>query len=207
MLYKRENYALYMIGLSLFTQSHNVLSLELLGNCTEDYEGRWFTCIKFVGRMNSSSCTKTCSLNNWNQFRLNDFYNFADGLRYFLKRFNLTGFDNQLNEPGLSEWSILEYVGSKNKKFDFNICTNVYYNFEDKEWTDGEIGLINKEFVRKWENKFRNLWYLSKKDRFAIEPYQPDVVVLPRKGFEMVRSSLFFEYLLKQHFEIQFKGY
>ena len=70
----------YLIGISLFTQGHKTLSL--LGNCSEDYEGQWFTCIKFVGKMNSSSCTTTCSLNNWNQFGLNDFFFFSDGLQY-----------------------------------------------------------------------------------------------------------------------------
>ena len=44
MLYKRENFTFYLI--SLLIQSYNALSLELLGNCTEDYEGQWFTCIK-----------------------------------------------------------------------------------------------------------------------------------------------------------------
>ena len=182
MLYKRENFSFYLI--SLLTQSYNVLSLELLGNCTEDYEGRWFTCIKFVGKMNSSSCTRTCSLNNWHQFGLNDFYKFSNGLKYFLK--NLTGLDSQLKEPGLSEWSILEYVGTKNKNSKCNICTNVHYNFDDKEWTDGEIGLKNEDFVRKWKDKFQNVWHQSKKDRFAIEPYQPDSVVLQRRDFKMV---------------------
>ena len=100
---------------------------------------------------------------------------------------NLTGLDSQTtNEPGLSEWSILEYVGEKNKNFECNICTNVHYNFENKEWTDGEIGLKDREFVRKWKNKFLNVWYKSKKDRFAIEPYQPDVVVLQRRDFKLV---------------------
>ena len=135
--------------------------------------------------MNSSSCTKTCSLNNWHQFGLNDFYNFSNGLQYFLKF--LTGLDSQpTNEPGLSEWSILDYVGTKNKKSKCNICTNVHYNFEDKEWTDGKIGLSDNDFVRKWKNKFQKVWYHSKKDRYAIEPYQPDVVVLQRKDFKLV---------------------
>ena len=182
MLQKRENLVIYLI--SLFIQSYNALSL--LGNCTEDSEGQWFTCVKFVGKMNSSSCTRTCSFNKWNQFGLNDFENFSDGLQYFLKRLNLKGFDNQLNEPGHSEWSILEYVGAKNKNFECNICTKIYYNFGDKEWTDGEIGLQDKDFVRRWKNKFQNVWYQSKKDIYAFEPYQPDTVVLPRKDFQMV---------------------
>ena len=44
MLYKRENFKFYLI--SLLIQSYNAFTLELLGNCTEDYEGQWFTCIK-----------------------------------------------------------------------------------------------------------------------------------------------------------------
>ena len=44
MLYKRESFTFYLISLSI--QSYNALSLEMLGNCTEDYEGQWFTCIK-----------------------------------------------------------------------------------------------------------------------------------------------------------------
>ena len=181
MLNKRENFTFYLI--SLLIQNYYAFSLELLGNCTEDYEGQWFTCIKFVGKMNSSSCTRTCSLNNWHQFGLNDFYNFSNGLQIFLK--NLTGLDSQLNESGISEWSILDYAGAKNKKFENNICTNVYYNFGDKEWTDTEIGLNDNDFVRKWKNKFQNVWYQSKKDRFAIEPYQPDAIVLPRRDSKM----------------------
>ena len=138
--------------------------------------------------MNSSSCTKTCSLNNWHQFGLNDFTNFSNGLQYFLK--NLTGLDSQpTSEPGLSEWSILEYVGAKNENFERNICTNVHYNFEDKEWTDGAIGLKDREFVRKWKNKFQNVWYKSRKDRYVIEPYQPDTVVLPRDTKTELLSS------------------
>ena len=44
MLHKRENFTFYLI--SLLIQSYYALSLELLGNCTEDFEGQWFTCIK-----------------------------------------------------------------------------------------------------------------------------------------------------------------
>ena len=172
----------YLIGISLFTQGHNTLAL--LGNCSEDYEGQWFTCIKFVGKMNSSSCTKTCSQYNLiSQFGLNDFYYFSDGLRYFLKPLNLTSLENQLN-VGHPEWSILEYAGTLNSEC--NICTNVYYNFNDKEWTDGKIGLKNEDFVRNWKNKFQNVWYQSRKDRYAIEPYQPDAVVLLRRVFKLV---------------------
>ena len=88
-----------------------------------------------------------------------------------------------MNE-GLPEWSILEYAGTLNSEC--NICTNVYYNFNNKEWTDGKIGLENEDFVRKWKNKFQNVWYQSRKDHYAIEPYQPDVVVLQRRGFKLV---------------------
>ena len=106
---------MYFIGIIVFTKIHEASSLELLSNCTEDFEGRWFTCLKFVGKMNSPKCTKTCSLNNWSHFSLTDFYNYSDGLQFFLKKLNLTGLEYQTIKPDhISEWSILEYAGTLN---------------------------------------------------------------------------------------------
>ena len=169
----------YLFGIILFTHCESILSLQLLGNCTEDGNGQWFTCIKFVGMMKSSECTETCSLNNLNQFSLTDFYNFSDGLNFFLHKLDLDLLYNQYKEL---EWSMNAFFDSKTRP-EVNFCTNVFYNFGMKEWTDGEIGLKNDDFVLKWKNKFKSLWIndnKSEKEGFPIEPYQPDSVVLLR---------------------------
>ena len=108
---------------------------------------------------NYSACKTACGGKNMNPFKMGDFHNFANQLNQtnFLFHKNQTS-ENQMQFVGdLRTVRTPMFQTDKN----FELCTNVQYDFERRTWTDGEYhgkALRNKNFIHDWEKKFGQLW-------------------------------------------------
>ena len=122
--------------------------------------------LTFMSRLgevkNFANCSKACNKKKLVAFQLHDFYNFADEL-------NQTNFlyQNQTNTNDVAqEFTFRETVNRLNE--DFELCTDVRFDFERRKWTDGPYRAL--ELVHNlWDNK-ANIW--------PLQPYQPEFVMV-----------------------------
>ena len=93
----------------------------------------------------------------------------------------------------LKKYSASNIVGNQNpepsKKQFKELCTKINFDFKKREWTDGK-SFENKDFIKKWINKFGGVWNSYEKV-YPREPYQPDHISLGRILRERKISAIF----------------
>ena len=91
------------------------------------------------------------------------------------------------------KYSASNIVGNQNpepsKKQFKGLCTKINFDFKKREWTDGK-SCENKDFIKKWKNKFGGVWNSIEKV-YPREPYQPDHISLGRILRERKISAIF----------------
>ena len=104
---------------------------------------------------NYSACKKECGAKHMHPFEMLDFYNFADQLTQtnFLFHKNQTTENQTHITADLRTVRIPIFQTDEN----FELCTNVQYDFERRIWTDGSA-LDENDLKHDWENKFGQLW-------------------------------------------------
>ena len=116
---------------------------------------------------NFSACKKVCNAKNMHPFQMRDFYNFADQLNQtnFLFHKNQTTENQTHITADLRTVRIPIFQTDEN----FELCTNVQYDFERRIWTDGSA-LDENDLKHDWENKFGQLW-VGRYDFFTAHFY------------------------------------
>ena len=99
---------------------------------------------------NYTTCNNECRAKNLRPFQMQDFYNYDDHLNdtNFLDENYTEHFHSNITES-------LPKFGTISNDEEFELCTNVQFDFENRIWTD-ESALFNS--IHKWEQKFGQLW-------------------------------------------------
>ena len=92
---------------------------------------------------NYTTCNNECRAKNLRPFQMQDFYNYDDPLNdtNFLDENYTEHFHSNITES-------LPKFGTISNDEEFELCTNVQFDFENRIWTD-ESAPFN--FIHKWE--------------------------------------------------------